>query len=98
MLIGRLGSWPKAFSPLSYAAHADPRIRREGIKLLLESPSHVAEGILLGLRDEDEGIVGLALRAALESCPPDAIPLLESIAMDARRPAESKVPALRILA
>jgi hypothetical protein len=98
VLIGRLGSWPVGFSPLSYAAHADPRIRREGIKLLLESPAHVAEGILLGLRDEDEGIVGLALRATLESCPAEAIPLLGWIAMDTRRPAEIRVPTFRILA
>jgi len=98
VLVGRLGSWPEGFSPLSYAAHADPRIRREGIKLLLESPTHVAEGVSLGLRDEDDGIVGLALRAALESCPPDAIPLVERIAMDARRPPDVRVPTLRILA
>lgn len=98
VLIGRLGSWPQGFSPLSYAAHSDPRIRREGIKLLLESPAHQPEGVLLGLRDVDEGIVGVALRAALESCPPDAIPLLAAMALDARRPVEIKVPALRILA
>ncbi len=98
VLIGRLGSWPDGFSPLSYAAHADPRIRREGIKLLLESPAHLADGILLGIPDEDDGIVGLALRAALESCPPDATPLLGRIAMDTRRPAEIRVPALRLLA
>jgi hypothetical protein len=98
VLIGRLGSWPVGFSPLSYAAHADPRIRREGIKLLLESPVHMAEGILLGLRDDDEGIVGLALRATLESCPAEAIPLLGWIAMDTRRPAEIRVPTFRILA
>ena len=83
---------------MSYAVHADPRIRREGIKLLLESPAHGAEGILLGLRDDDDGIVGLALRATLESCPPEAIPLLGCIAIDARRPAEIRVPSLRILA
>jgi hypothetical protein len=98
VLIGRLGSWPVGFSPLSYAAHADPRIRREGIKLLLESPAHLAEGILLGLRDDDEGIVGLALRATLESCPAEAIPLLGWIALDTRRPAEIRVPTFRILA
>jgi len=98
VLIGRLGSWPEGFSPLSYAAHADPRIRREGIKLLLESPAHVAEGIMLALRDDDEGIIGLALRATLESCPPDAVALLEWIAMDTRRSAEIRVPTLRILA
>lgn len=98
VLIGRLGSWPVGFSPLSYAAHADPRIRREGIKLLLESPAHMVEGVLLGLRDEDEAIVGVALRVALDSCPPDAIPLLEKIAMDTRRPSELRVPTLRTLA
>lgn len=98
VLIGRLGSWPEGFSPLSYAAHADPRIRREGIKLLLEAPAYVAEGVSLGLRDEDDGIVGLALRAAVDSCPPDAIPLVERIAMDPRRPPDVRVPTLRILA
>jgi hypothetical protein len=98
VLIGRLGSWPQGFSPLSYAAHADPRLRREGIKLLLESPAHVAEGVLLALRDDDEGVVGLALRAALETCPAEAIPLLERIATDPRRSSEIRVPTLRILA
>ena len=98
VLIGRLGSWPQGFSPLSYAAHIDPRIRREGIKLLLESSGHVGEGILMGLRDDDDGIVVLALNAALESCPPEAIPDVEALAMDLRRPSEVRVPTLRILA
>jgi len=98
VLIGRLGNWPQGFSPLSYAAHIDPRIRREGIKLLLESRSHVSEGILLGLRDEDDGIVVLALNAARESCPAEAVPLIEAIALDLRRPSEVRVPTLRILA
>jgi hypothetical protein len=97
VLIGRLGSWPQKFSPLSYAAHLDPRIRREGIKLLLESSSHMAEGVLLGLRDADDGIVLLTLNAALESCPQEAIPLVASIAVDPARPAEVKMPSLRIL-
>jgi hypothetical protein len=98
VLIGRLGSWPRGFSPLSYAAHADPRIRREGIKLLLESPAYVSEGVSLGLRDVDNGIVLLALNAALESCPAESIPFIEQIAMDPRRPPEVRVSALRILA
>jgi hypothetical protein len=98
VLIGRLGSWPQGFSPVSYAAHADPRIRREGIKLLLESPAHVGEGVFLGLRDVDHGVVLLALNAALESCPEEAIPIIEQIAMDPRRPSEVRVSTLRILA
>ena len=98
VLIGKLGTWPQGFSPLSYAAHIDTRIRREGIKLLLESPAHTSEGILLGVDDEDDGIVQLALNAALELCPPDAVPLVEKIAVDPKRPSEVRVPALRILA
>jgi hypothetical protein len=97
VLIGRLGSWPQGFSPLSYAAHLDPRIRREGIKLLLESPTHIAEGVLLGLKDTDDGIVLLTLNAAIESCPEEAVPLVASIAVDPARPAEVKMPSLRIL-
>lgn len=98
VLIGRLGSWPEGFSPLSYAAHSDPRIRREGIKLLLESPAHAKEGISLGLHDSDDGIVLLALSAALESCPPEVLPVVQQLAMDPRRPTEIRVPTLRILA
>jgi hypothetical protein len=98
VLIGRLGSWPQGFNPMSYAAHLDPRIRREGIKLLLESAPHASEGILLGLRDRDEGIVLLALSAALESCPEEAVPPVASIAVDPRRSPDVRMSALRILA
>ena len=98
VLIGRLGSWPQGFSPLSYAAHSDPRLRREGIKLLLESPAYAKEGISLGLRDSDDGIVLLALSGALESCPAEVLPLVQQIAMDPRRPTEIRVATLRILA
>src|SRR5918995_531982 len=97
VLIGRLGSWPRGFSPLSYAAHLDPRIRREGIKLLLESSAHMVEGVLLGLRDSDDGIVLLTLNAALESCPNAAIPLVATIAVDPARPHDVRMPSLRIL-
>lgn len=98
VLLGKLGSWPEGFSPATYAVHPDSRIRREAIKLLLESNGHQAEAVLLGLRDTDEGIVGLALAAALESCPPDAIPMVESIAADSGRASELRVSAVRILA
>jgi hypothetical protein len=98
LLIGRLGSWPEGFSPLTYATHPDPRIRREAIKLLLESDGHTAEGILLGLRDADDGIATLAATAALESCPVEALTLVSRMAADARRMPELRALALRILA
>jgi hypothetical protein len=98
LLIGRLGSWPEGFSPTAYAASPDARIRREAIKLLLESPAHVVEGMLIGLRDTDDGIATLAATAALESCPAPALPLMERITVDARRAPELRAITLRILA
>jgi hypothetical protein len=98
LLIGRLGSWPEGFSPLSYATHADPRIRREALKLLLESEGHAKEGILLGLRDADDGIATLAATTALESCPVEGLALVSRLAADDRRMPELRALALRILA
>ncbi|MFL5403616.1 MAG: hypothetical protein ACJ8BF_12435 [Gemmatimonadales bacterium] len=98
VLIGRLGRWPEGFSPRAYADHQDHRIRREAIKLLLESPEHLLEGMLAGLRDPDDGIASLAATAALESCPAPALPLLERITNDPRRSPELRAITLRILA
>jgi hypothetical protein len=97
VLLGRLGSWPEGFSPQAFAADPDPRIRREAIKLLLESPGHQAEGVLLGLRDPDDGIVALALTSALDSCPPDAVLPVRAIAVDPKRASELRVLAARVV-
>jgi hypothetical protein len=98
VLIGRLGHWPEGFTPAAYTATSDSRIRREAIKLLLESPAHTAEGILLGLRDPDDGIAALAATAALEACPPAALPLLERVTVNPERSPELRAITLRILA
>ncbi|HJR16692.1 MAG TPA: hypothetical protein VJ808_07545 [Gemmatimonadales bacterium] len=98
VLIGRLGRWPEGFTPLTYAVNTDSRIRREAIKLLLESPAHTVDGILVGLRDADDGIAALAATAASESCPAAALPLLKRITVDPARPPELRAIALRILA
>jgi hypothetical protein len=98
VLLGRLGSWPKGFSPSTYAESPDARIRREAIKLMLDSPQHHPEAVLRGLADSDEGIVALSLAGAVESCSPEALTLVHRIAVDTRRPAELRVLAVRILA
>jgi len=97
VLLGKLGSWPEGFSPMTYAAHSDSRVRREAMKLLLESPAYHAEAVPMGLRDTDDGIVVLALAAAQESCPAEVLPLVEDIAADAHRGSELRVLAVRIL-
>jgi hypothetical protein len=98
VLIGRLGQWPPGFAPMEYAMNPDARIRREAIKLLLESPQHTPEGILLGLRDADDGIASLAATTALDACPPAALPLLKRITVDPERSEDLRAITVRILA
>ena len=97
VLLGRLGSWPADFSPAVYAASPDARPRREAIKLMLGSDDHHREGVRLGLRDPDAGIVALTLGAVLESCPPDVTPVIQRIATDPHRPSQCRVLAIRAL-
>jgi hypothetical protein len=98
VLIGRLGQWPDEFTPMSYASNPDARIRREAIKLLLESPGHTTDGVLLGLRDSDDGIATMSATTALELCPAAALPLLERITVDPERSPDLRAITLRILA
>ena len=98
LLLGRLGVWPDGFSPEEYAVDADPRIRREAIKMMLDSAAHRAAAIIQGLNDADDGILGLALSSVLDSCPPEAISHLERIAGDPKRHAEARVLAIRAIA
>jgi HEAT repeat protein len=98
VLLGRLGSWPTAFSPAEYASNPDSRVRREAIKLMLESATHRGEGITRGLADPDWAITGLALAAAVDACPFEAIPMAQRIAADLKRPSELRVLAVRVLA
>ncbi|HEY9014078.1 MAG TPA: hypothetical protein VIM84_03325 [Gemmatimonadales bacterium] len=98
VLLGRLGSWPEGFSPAAYVTSSDARVRREAVKIMLESEARRGEGVLLGLRDADETIVALALAVAQDSCPAPVVPLIQRIATDPRRPSESRVLAIRALA
>lgn len=98
VLLGRLGSWPAGFSPAEYARSPDPRIRREAIKLMLESADHRAQGVSLGLQDPEESILGLALAAAVETCPAEALSVARNIAISTKRPSELRVLAIRVLA
>ncbi|MFL5490442.1 MAG: hypothetical protein ACJ8AV_03440 [Gemmatimonadales bacterium] len=98
VLLGRLGIWPDGFSPEEYAADADPRIRREAIKMMLDSAAHRTAAIIQGLNDADDGILGLALSSLLDSCPPEAMSHLERIAGDPKRQVEARVLAIRAIA
>lgn len=98
LLLGRLGRWPDWFSPVPYTAHAEPRVRREAYRLLLDSPGTREAAIVSGLADTDSGILTMVLGAALPTCPPGTIPLLDRIAQDTSRDHEVRLLAVRALA
>jgi hypothetical protein len=98
VLIRMLRTWPPDFSAVTFARHADPRLRREAYKLLLEFPQHRTSAVLHGLEDTSPDVVTLVLRAAVDDCPREALRTLERITEDWRRPAEQRALAVRALA
>lgn len=97
ILLRELKAWPSGFSVVSYARHAEVRVRREAYKLLLELPQHRGSALSHGLEDSDDAIVRLVLRAALDSCPVEAHRAIERFIADAKRPPELRSLAVRVL-
>jgi hypothetical protein len=97
-LLGKLGPWPDGFSPVPYISHGEPRVRREAYRLLLDSPATREAAIVDGLSDADSGILTMVLGAALTTCPPAAIPPLDTIVRDMSRSPEVRLLAVRTLA
>jgi hypothetical protein len=97
-LLRMLRTWPPGFSAVTYARHPDLRLRREAYKLLLEFPEHRASAIVHGLEDESPEIVTLALRAAVDGCPLEALRTIERFTDDWHRPAELRAIAVRAMA
>jgi hypothetical protein len=99
LLMARLESWPKSFTPLPYAKHPDPRVRREAYALLLRDPATRGEAIAMAVADIDERIVRAALNAALEGgCPREAIPVLTERLVERSLDGMMAVLAIRVIA
>ena len=98
VLLGRLGTWPEGFNPADYSNHTESRVRREAYRLLLDLPDTRESAIVSGLSDLDPGILTMVLNAALPTCPPGAIPMLDRIAHDGTRGPEVRLLAVRALA
>jgi HEAT repeat protein len=98
MLLRRLHTWPTGFSAVPYARHSDVRVRREAYKLLLEFPQHRASAMVHGLKDADDGVASLVLRASVDACPGEAHRAIERFIADGRRAPELRALGVRVLA
>jgi hypothetical protein len=99
LLMARLESWPKAFTPLPYAKHPDPRVRREAYALLLRDPSTKAEAIAMAVADSDERIARAGLNAGLEGgCSREAIVVITERLEERSLDGMMAVLAIRVIA
>jgi len=97
LILDGLPGLPDGFSTAAFIAHQDARVRREALKVSLKVPAE-RERVLLGaLRDADPRMVRLALTAALEDCPPPALPVITQMAQDQNVTSELRVLAIKAL-
>ena len=96
-LLDDLPELPDGFSPAAFHSHADPRVRRQALKLELRHPAEREHALLAALADRDRQTLHLALMAAQTACPPSAVPLLLQRARDESLPSDDRALAIKAL-
>jgi hypothetical protein len=76
LLLQRVPTLPFDFTPEPYARAEDVRVRREALKVMLRMSGMREQAIIDALRDADEHIIRFGLTAAIEWCPPAAVPVI----------------------
>ena len=97
-LLGTLSALPPDFSPLPFTTHADPRVRREALKLALTIPEQYDEAVHRAVRDPDPQNVAIGLTMALDRFPPVAGTAIMALARRREWPSDIRVQAIRTLA
>lgn len=97
LILDGLPALPSGFSTAAFIAHEDARVRREAFKVSLKVPAERERALLGALRDADPRTVRLALTAALEDCPPSALPLITQMVHDQMLASELRVLGIKVL-
>ena len=82
----------------SYARHADGRVRREAIRILVGVPATRERAICAGLDDGDERVFRVALQAASGRCPLSAVAILQRRVTEGTLDAELSSHAIAVIA
>ena len=96
-LLDLLPELPPGFSALQWLGDSDPRVRVEALKLGLKSPAERDRVITRGLEDTEHRIVRLALSAAFQGVPADAVPHVIAVVNNRTLPPDMRIPAIRLL-
>src|SRR5437667_1763104 len=97
LILDGLPALPDGFRAAAFIAHEDARVRREALKVSLKVPAEREAALLGALRDADPRMVRVALTAALEDCPPSAVPPITQVAHDQTVASELRVLAIKVL-
>ncbi|HZS61495.1 MAG TPA: hypothetical protein VFA43_19630, partial [Gemmatimonadaceae bacterium] len=97
ILMNTLDAWPDAFTAEDYAAHADVRVRREALKLMLKRPQTRVLGITVAVNDSDPQVVRMGLDTAVKECPPTIVPKLAAKLSAGTLPAELETLAIQAI-
>jgi len=94
-LLGLLPKLPPEFSPEICLSHPDPRVRHEGLKLLLRDPTTREAAITQAVKAPDQPTLRLGLVSAAEGCPPQAVTTIVDRLVARKLPDELLALALR---
>jgi hypothetical protein len=98
-LLADLPELPPAFRPSAWLAHADARVRREALRVLLRIPATREPAIRDVLaRDSDTGVLWLALGSLRQGCSETMVDPLIGFIRDASAPKNLRLLAVRVLA
>src|SRR5216117_468891 len=97
LILDGLPALPDGFRAANFIGHEDARVRREALKVSLKVTAEREAALLGGLRDADPRMVRVALTAALEDCPPSAVPPITQVAHDQTVASELRVLAIKVL-
>lgn len=98
LLLGKIpDGWPSDFSPQPYARHADVRVRREAVKLMVRHSAFREAGIAAGVADSDLHVIQTALTAAQDGCPAGVASILVSRLRSTEWQGELRRVAARVL-
>lgn len=96
-VLGRLSEWPVGSSPRDFVRHPDSAVRREAFRILMKTSTTRDDAITQALSDGDDRIVRLAMGAAMNNCPPQAVTLLTERANDDALSPDLRALAVRVL-
>jgi len=97
LLLLALPTLPDGFTPAPYLKDGDPAVRTEAFRIARDRGVDRTTALRAALNDSELHLVNMGLEAAVEACPPEAVPDVARLARDTDLPDASRVLAVRTL-